>query len=280
MGGVDAVDLAFGVTTDVGLRRKVNEDSALVVRPAFVVADGMGGYEAGDLASRAVVDAFRDHVCTGEPVRLVDVSDALAEAERRVTTIAAATRRGAGSTLTGVVLLEYEGRPHWLVVNVGDSRVYRHFGAELEQLTIDHSLAQELMDAGQLTEQERRTFDERNVITRAIGAPDARADSWLMPVTNGERLLVCSDGLHGELMDEQIRAILTMSGRPAAAASALVDAAKRTGGRDNITAIVVDVRSGGTDPAGDSSMSSSLIGSRREDTGADTTVDRAGTVPR
>ncbi|MET0304524.1 MAG: serine/threonine-protein phosphatase, partial [Microbacteriaceae bacterium] len=158
------------------------------------------------------------------------------------------TRRGAGSTATGVVLVEHAGAPHWLVFNVGDSRVYRHVGSELEQLTVDHSLGQELVDRGELRQDEIDTFAQRNVITRAIGAPDQTADSWLMPITNGERLLLCSDGLSSEVGEEGIRAILTMSGRPEAAAEALVSTAKRNGGRDNITVVVLDVLAGGAEP--------------------------------
>jgi len=256
---LDQVDLVVEALTDVGLRRAVNEDSVLARRPVFVVADGMGGYEAGDRASAAVVGAFRDELPEGVPAELAGVRRALTRAEESVAAVAADTRRGAGSTLTGVVLVEHEHEPHWLIVNVGDSRVYRLFGAELEQLTVDHSLAQELVESGRLGRAERRDFAERNVITRAIGAPDARADSWLMPVTTGERLLVCSDGLHSEIADEEIRAILTMSGRPAAAAAALVDAAKRSGGRDNITVLVLDVRAGGVVDAAHATDSVSAV---------------------
>jgi len=239
------VELGVALATDVGRHRPVNEDSILAECPVFVVADGMGGYDAGDRASQAVVAAFRDVLCAGDPVELGAIRVALSAADEGVAAVAAQTERGAGSTLTGVVLLEREGEPYWLIINVGDSRVYRHMGAELEQLTVDHSLAQELVDVGELTAHSRRDFAERNVITRAIGAADSRADSWLMPVTTGERILICSDGLHGELPDEEIRALLTMSGRPAAAALSLIDAALRAGGHDNISVIVLDVVAGG-----------------------------------
>jgi len=239
------VELGVALATDVGRHRPVNEDSILAECPVFVVADGMGGYDAGDRASQAVVAAFRAVLCAGDPVELGAIRVALSAADEGVAAVAAQTERGAGSTLTGVVLLEREGEPYWLIINVGDSRVYRHMGAELEQLTVDHSLAQELVDVGELTAHSRRDFAERNVITRAIGAADSRADSWLMPVTTGERILICSDGLHGELPDEEIRALLTMSGRPAAAALSLIDAALRAGGHDNISVIVLDVVAGG-----------------------------------
>ncbi|TPW76754.1 PP2C family serine/threonine-protein phosphatase [Schumannella sp. 10F1B-5-1] len=258
---LDQVDLVVAGLTDVGLRRTANEDAALAERPVFLVADGMGGYEAGDRASAAVVAAFRAELVGRGAIDASWVGRALRRAEHDVAEIAATTSRGAGSTVTGVVLLEHEGEPHWLIVNVGDSRVYRLFGAELEQLTVDHSLAQALVDQGSLSGEERREFAHRNVITRAIGAPDARADTWLMPVTTGERLLVCSDGLHGELDDEQLRAMLTMAGRPESAAAALVDAAKRAGGRDNITVLVVDVRAGGAASTSDRTDSVELSAS-------------------
>jgi PPM family protein phosphatase len=251
MTGVATVELAVSALTDTGLKRTANEDSMLAESPVFVVADGMGGYEAGDRASAAVVEAFRLHVHGPEWPELSDIREALTAADAAVADVAAGTRRGAGSTATGVVLVEHAGAPHWLVFNVGDSRVYRHVGSELEQLTVDHSLGQELVDRGELRPEDMRTFSERNVITRAIGAADSTADSWLMPVTNGERLLVCSDGLHSEVADEAIRATLTMSGRPASAAAALVELAKKEGGRDNITVIVLDVLSGGGDASHD-----------------------------
>jgi PPM family protein phosphatase len=245
------VTLHAAAVSDPGMKRKGNEDSYLAESPVFIVADGMGGYEAGDLASAAVVAAFREHVVTTEYPTLENVRDALVAADLGVATVAASTTRGAGSTVTGLVLVMHDEVPHWLVVNVGDSRVYRHENGDLEQLTVDHSLGQELVDKGELTREGMATFSERNVITRAIGASDSTADSWLMPVMNGERMLVCSDGLHSELGDEAIRAILTMSGKPESAAAALVQRANASGGRDNVTVIVVDVVKGGSDFAGE-----------------------------
>lgn len=245
------VRLAAAAASDVGLVRRTNEDAALAEWPVYLVADGMGGYEAGDRASAAVVEAFHEHV-VGAPVgTVVGVREALAGASARVAAVAAATDRGAGSTVAGVALVDDEGEPAWLVFNVGDSRVYRHHGTELEQLTVDHSLGQELVDGGAMRPEELATFERRNVITRAIGAPDSSADSWLLPVVNGERLLICSDGLTTEVSDEGIRATLTMSGRPESAAAALVQRARQAGGRDNITVVVVDVLAGGVDEHAD-----------------------------
>lgn len=248
---VDDVQLSVAALTDPGLKRTVNEDSYLAVSPVFLVADGMGGYEAGDRASAAVVQAFRDTIAGEVFVELPQVRDALLAADDGVAAVSDATNRGAGSTVSGMVLVEHDDRPHWLVFNVGDSRVYRHVGTELTQVTVDHSLGQELVDRGELRREDMNTFAERNVITRAIGAADSLADSWLLPVVNGERLLICSDGLHSEVDDESIRAMLTMGGRPESAADALMRRAKRNGGRDNITIIVLDVVSGGSDAHGD-----------------------------
>lgn len=249
---VASVVLNVAALSDTGLTRVANEDSVLAASPIFLVADGMGGHEAGDRASAAVVAAFEPLV--GATVRVDDVGDALSRAARVVEAIAAEHRRGAGSTVSGVALLEHDGAPHWLLFNVGDSRVYRLLGSELTQLTIDHSLGQELVDAGELRPEDLATFGQRNVITRAIGAPDSTADSWLLPVVDGERLLLCSDGLSGEVSDEGIRATLTMNGRPETAAAALIRRALQSGGRDNVSVVVIDVVGGGarTRPARDS----------------------------
>lgn len=240
---VDAVRLSVAAVSDRGLVRTANEDSVLAESPVFLVADGMGGHDAGDAASAAVVDAFRPIV--GAPASVDAVRSALQTAGETVERISDSTRRGAGSTVSGVALVEHEGVPHWLVFNVGDSRVYRFHGAELEQVTVDHSLGQEMVDAGRLRREDLATFPQRNVITRAVGSPGSAADSWLVPVVVGERLLICSDGLTGEVNDESIRATLTMSGRPEAAVAALLHRAKLGGGRDNISVVVVDVLSGG-----------------------------------
>ncbi|MFF2273707.1 PP2C family protein-serine/threonine phosphatase [Agromyces sp. NPDC058136] len=269
------VKLAAAAASDVGLVRRANEDSALAEWPIYLVADGMGGYEAGDRASAAVVEAFRAHVVGRPLATVVEVREALAAASAGVAKVAAGTARGAGSTVAGVALVDDEGAPAWLVFNVGDSRVYRHHGTELEQLTVDHSLGQELVDSGSMRPDELATFDRRNVITRAIGAPDSTADSWLLPVVNGERLLICSDGLTGEVSDEGIRAILTMSGRPESAAAALVQRARQAGGRDNITVVVIDVIAGGSDEHADATTGVP----RRSPAGAQPDVDDETTIP-
>jgi Serine/threonine protein phosphatase len=247
--GVGEVRVEVGAATDRGLRREGNEDAYLAEAPVYLVADGMGGYDAGDRASAAVVDAFRDVVAGRADADVGLVADALLAAGDRVARVAANTLRGAGSTVAGAVLVRHEGTPHWLVFNVGDSRVYRFAGGALDQLTVDHSLGQAMVSRGQLRPEDLATFPGRNVITRAIGASDSMADSWLVPVSRGERLLVCSDGLHSEVGHAAIREVLARDGDPEETARELVDLANANGGRDNITVVVVDVGGGGGDYA-------------------------------
>lgn len=250
------VSLRFGSRTDVGRKRAVNEDSILAASPVFIVADGMGGHEAGDLASAAVVAEFRSLI--GRPgVRAEEVAWSVDRANDAVRRVAEGTTKGAGSTLAGVVLVDHLGRPHWLVLNVGDSRVYRMLDGDLNQLTVDHSVAQELVDNGTLQRSDVATFAQRNVITRAMGADDSPADYWLIPVITGERILVCSDGLTGELNDETIKAGLTLNGETQQTADILLGQALARGGRDNISVLVIDVVAGGATVREDPSTSSS-----------------------
>lgn len=242
-----AVLIGPGVRTDVGLKRKANEDSYLSGYPVFVVADGMGGHDAGDRASQAVVQQISalvglDHV---GPEELAEVLD---RAQAAVGLIADETERGAGSTLTGVIITTQGGIPHWLVFNVGDSRVYRLRDGELTQLTVDHSVMQQLLDAGELDPSEIESYPGKNVITRAMGADDSDADYWLHPIVQNERLVLCSDGLSGEVTDAVIRSTLLATPGAQPAADALVALALENGGRDNVTVIVLDVLAGGLDP--------------------------------
>lgn len=245
-----SLSLSVGAHTDIGRRRTVNEDAFLAQFPVFVVADGMGGHEAGDRASAAVVDAFRPLVGRDD-LAPEEVVDAVAAAHRAVARIADGTTRGAGSTLSGIVAVRRHGDRRWLAVNIGDSRVYRLRANALQQVTLDHSIAQELVDAGELRREDMSGYRGRNVITRAVGDPGSEADYWLLPVVTGERLLICSDGLTGELADEALRAGLALGGGTAQTATTLVAQAVARGGRDNVTAVVVDVVAGGSGPEPD-----------------------------
>jgi protein phosphatase len=239
-----AVVLGIGATTDVGHRRQANEDSYLTGYPVFAVADGMGGHDAGDRASQAVIHELSSLVGAGDikPDTLVAV---LELAQARVVAIADETARGAGSTVTGVAVSLYEGVAHWLVFNIGDSRVYRLREGVLTQLSVDHSLVQQLLDTGQLAPAEVAGFRGKNVITRAVGADDSHADYWMHPIVQNERLLLCSDGLTGEVSDDEVRNLLLTIPGAQPAADALVQCALRNGGRDNVTVIVLDVLVGG-----------------------------------
>ncbi len=248
------ITVVFGSATDAGLRRRVNEDSFIAVPPLFLVADGMGGHRAGDVASATAIEEFAG-LAGRASVGVDDVRAALRRARRRIDALAAGEGAGAGTTITGVVIADVDGEGYWLAVNLGDSRTYRLSEGEFEQVSVDHSVVQELIDAGELDPAAAASDRRRNVITRAIGAgSDAEADYWLLPAEAGDRILICSDGLSGELHADEIHAVLLAESDPQAAATRLVHEAMLRGGRDNITAVVVDataVRSRGDRPGDD-----------------------------
>ncbi|MBK9726360.1 MAG: serine/threonine-protein phosphatase [Actinomycetales bacterium] len=229
-----------GAATDVGQVRRLNEDGFFAGRRVFLVADGMGGHAAGDVASSLTLDvlsALDDELVTREGIR-----NAISRANEAVLAYAAAhpDTRGMGTTVAGVAMVA-DPPGHWVIFHVGDSRVYSLEGSELTQLTIDHSEVAELVGAGVITPEEAATHPARNVITRAVGEwPPPDADMVLIPSRPGRRLMICSDGLTGEIEDEEIAAFLA-SPRPAdEAATALVRAAVDHGGRDNVTVVVID----------------------------------------
>lgn len=233
------IRVAVGAATHPGRRRIMNEDAHLAAAPLFLVADGMGGHDAGDLASKAVVAEFA--ALAGAPsLDVEEVRAALVRAQERVKQLD--TRdRAAGTTLSGVVVAQAGGVGYWLTVNVGDSRTYRFAGGVLEQISIDHSVVQELIDAGLLDPADAMTDRRRHEITRAIGAgTDGEADYWMLPAEPGDRILVCSDGLSGEVGAERLAQLLAEVTDPHEAAARLVEEALARGGRDNITAVVVD----------------------------------------
>jgi PPM family protein phosphatase len=233
------IRFSHGVATSVGRVRRVNEDSYLAVPPIYAVADGMGGHGSGDVASRLAVEALARCVEL-RPLFTEAVLHALEEANQVIVSRAEPPSR-MGTTVAGLAGLETAGGDQLMVFNVGDSRVYRLAADRIVQLTVDHSEVQELVMAGVLTREQARTHPRRNIVTRALGsAPTVHADHWLLPATGGDRFLICSDGLSGELPDEVILPLLAV-GDPRQAAEALVAAANDAGGRDNVTALVVDV---------------------------------------
>lgn len=240
MSATHGLAVRYGHATHVGHRRELNEDSYLASFPLFIVADGMGGYAGGETASRIVADAFAASPLNGAVFPEVTVPEAdllLKYAADRITHEVP----GAATTATGALLITHEGQPHWMILNVGDSRTYLHREGIFGQVTTDHSLVQAMVEAGQITPQEAFTHPRRHAVTRALGRGlDPAADYVLMPALAGDRVLVCSDGLSGEVAAETLEA-LAASGSPQDACDELVEAALQAGGADNITVIVVDI---------------------------------------
>ncbi|MET3946275.1 serine/threonine protein phosphatase PrpC [Arthrobacter sp. UYCu512] len=239
--GPSGLRLSCGYGTDRGLRREMNEDSYIAADPVFAVADGMGGHEAGEIASGICVRTLAripQLASGGRDATAGVVQEYLLLADE---SIREATGSRAGTTLSGVVVVEQTGVPYWLVLNIGDSRTYRLSQGQLSQVSVDHSEVQELVDAGQISPAQAAVHPRRHVVTRALGTGDEiEADYWLLPIEEGDRILVCSDGLNGELDDEHIGSILRSRADPQAAVDELIQAALRSGGRDNVTCIVLD----------------------------------------
>ncbi|MET4098381.1 serine/threonine protein phosphatase PrpC [Agrococcus sp. UYP10] len=235
-----SISLRWAGATHAGMRRTVNEDSVFASFPVFVVADGMGGHAAGDVASALAVEAFRS--LKGRTLADVECVEAAVEHAFEQVSARAADEEIGGTTLSGSVLVDVSGVAHWLVLNIGDSRTYLYEQGSLEQVTIDHSVVQELVETGALRRADARRHPHRNVITRALGAGERQpADAWLRPAERGQRLLVCSDGLTGEVDDAEIAEILGDVASPAAAAALLLRRALDAGAPDNVSIVVVDV---------------------------------------
>ncbi len=255
----------WGSMTHRGYVRTRNEDAFLADPPVFLVADGMGGHDAGDAASSITVEECR--AFTGS--RWVDVDGlhaAVASADERIRHVPSSSEARPGTTLTGIGLSQQGGTPCWLVFNVGDSRTYRFTERGLEQISVDHSRVQELIDAGELPSDADVPFG-RNVITRALGMGAQRPptlDKWLLVAVPGDRMLLCSDGLTDVVPDDLISQALLRAADPETAAGQLVALALEAGGRDNITAVVVDaldVRGyGPASSAAESTPATTLIG--------------------
>jgi len=246
------VTIAWAASTDTGKRRAVNEDSFIALAPVFAVADGMGGHASGDKASAAVVERLAEAI-DGDFADEDMIVKALENATWDIEEVSAGSPVGVGTTVTGAVLAMHEGVPAFLVFNIGDSRVYRMQRNELSQVTVDHSVVQELVEAGLLSRADAEDHPESNVITRAVGFRHApRPDFWTVPLSTGLRILVCSDGLTKEVSDERIRLHLAAGLGVGETVDALVDAALASGGRDNVTCVLVEVRSvaGGLDDSG------------------------------
>lgn len=227
--------LRSGTATSTGLVRETNEDSLFAGEQIFAVADGMGGHAAGEVASALVVGQLAALDASGS-LKPDDIRASLVKANRAILDDPAPEREGMGTTVSGIAVVE----SRWLVFNIGDSRVYRYTDA-LEQVTVDHSEVEELVAQGLLTPEQALHYPRRNVLTRALGtgvAPDP--DQWVLPRRSGQRFLLCTDGLTNELWDDEIASVLGAFSEPQAAADELVRLALESGGRDNVTVVVVD----------------------------------------
>jgi protein phosphatase len=231
--------------TDTGRQRRGNEDRVFARPPVFVVADGMGGAQAGEVAARIAVETFKDGLPGQGPVEERLASRAR-EANRRIFELATADhdRAGMGTTLTAAYLDGSE----LAIAHVGDSRAYLFRDGSLTRLTQDHSLVDELVRRGKLSEKEAAEHPQRSIITRALGPePDVEVDTWTYPVRGGDVLLLCSDGLTSMISEERVAEILHDSRQLNDSAQALIDEANRAGGRDNITVVLArleDVEAG------------------------------------
>lgn len=228
--------------TDVGHMRDLNEDSYLIRDGLYLVADGMGGHDGGELASAAVVETFEQaYAETQQPFELAHLQGWLTQANRAVHDIAEGR---AGTTLTLLSNVVHQGKEQLVVANVGDSRTYRYRANDeaFIQLTQDHSAVAEMVRLGQLSPQEAREHPARNVITRAVGSTlRLLADVVLLDANPGDRFLLCTDGLTGAVEDQEIGLVLGAAATVQDAANQLIELALEADGSDNVTVVVTEV---------------------------------------
>src|SRR2546421_5051913 len=222
--------------TDTGRQRRDNEDSAFARAPVFVVADGMGGAQAGEVASQIATEAFEAGL-DGSGSAEERLAGRVREANRRIYDRSRAElgREGMGTTLTAA----YLGDGSVSIAHVGDSRAYLFRDGELTRLTQDHSLVDELVRRGKLTEEQAAEHPQRSIITRALGPePDVEVDTWTYPVRRDDVLMLCSDGLTSMVSEERIAQVLASTESLDEAADRLIQEANEAGGRDNITVVL------------------------------------------
>ncbi len=243
--------LRSGSATDVGRVRSANQDLSLEMPNLFAVADGMGGHAGGEVAAQIAVDSLRNAFSLAPSTD--GLQEAFSQANRAIwqQSEVQTDLRGMGTTLTAVALVVGDdGRDVLALANVGDSRAYVYSGGRVTQVTADHSLAEEKVRQGELTEAEAAVHPHRHILTRALGvSSDVRADLWELHVRSGDRILLCSDGLTNEVGISTLGEVLGAIADPSEAARVLVNSANDHGGSDNITVVVVDVlvgESGGT----------------------------------
>jgi len=255
--------IRWGALSDTGSLRVQNEDSMLAHEGLFVVADGMGGHNAGEVASAMAIKILRSAQNKGI-ADAKDLNSAIKEVNEQIFNAATNTveQRGMGTTLTALAITptnkskSENDSKSVTVANIGDSRTYLLRGGEFRQVSVDHSYVQELVSEGLITREEARTHARRNIVTRALGIePTVGVDTWTLPLIVGDRYVLCSDGLVDEVSDDDIEACLKITSDPQETAVELVAMANRNGGRDNITVIVVDVMADDKSPSSEDSDS-------------------------
>jgi PPM family protein phosphatase len=234
--------------TDTGRQRRDNEDNAYVRVPLFVVADGMGGAQAGEVASALAVEEFQQELPNeGSPEERL--ATRIREANRRIYELSRAGHEhaGMGTTLTAA----YLDHDTLAIAHVGDSRAYIFRDDTLTRLTQDHSLVEELVRQGKLTEEQAAEHPQRSIITRALGIEnDVEVDTWTYPVRAGDVVLLCSDGLTSMIGEDKISRILASQPDMEEAGDRLIAAANDAGGRDNITVVLFRLEEAGGDGVG------------------------------
>lgn len=230
--------------TDTGRQRQANEDSLMARAPLFVVADGMGGAQAGEVASMTAVRAFDEGLPDGSPEEALEGSIGLANRTIHERAHSDPSLSGMGTTITAAAV--DSEREEVVIGHVGDSRAYRIRDGIIQRLTRDHSLVEEMRRRGQITEEQAEDHPQRSIITRALGPePEVEVDIQSVPAEPGDIFMLCSDGLTTMLADERIRVIIEEAATLDAATRALVEEANIAGGRDNITVLLFQIE----DPA-------------------------------
>jgi protein phosphatase len=235
--------------TDTGLQRRANEDAFFARAPLFVVADGMGGAQAGEVASATAIEVLAAGLGDGESVeQQLSATVRQANAQIHALSVADDERAGMGTTITAA----YVGENNVTLVHVGDSRCYRWRDGILERLTDDHSLVEEMVRQGQLTPEQALEHPQRSIITRALGPESVvEPDAQTINARDGDLLLLCSDGLSTMITDDQIAAEMAREKPLKATARGLIAAANEAGGRDNITVVLLRLEVLGGAAAGD-----------------------------
>ncbi|MBO2457138.1 PP2C family protein-serine/threonine phosphatase [Actinomadura violacea] len=249
--------LRYAAGTDIGRRRRVNEDSAFAGPALLAVADGMGGHPHGDVASAAAITAVADPPAGGDPAAAL--AAAVARASARLEELAAGDPElhGMGTTLTAMA---WDGAG-FAVAHIGDSRAYLLRGGALFQITRDHTMVQSLVDGGRITPDEAADHPRASLLVRALqSGGDQRPDLFRQDAAPGDRYLLCSDGVSGFVPAGTIRDVLAGAARPAVAVARLIALADAAGGLDNITCVVADVVAGLPDPADPPGRAPLLVG--------------------